>query len=46
MLPDRNAYFLFNMPETPSWCCIQTPAGALFQCPERFVNHIKFFLIE
>jgi hypothetical protein len=39
--------FIFKHPKTPGWFYIQTLGhGALFQYPERFVNHVTLFLRE
>jgi pimeloyl-ACP methyl ester carboxylesterase len=47
MLPDRNAYFLFkHLPNAQLVLYPDSGHGALFQYPERFVNHVRFFLTE
>jgi pimeloyl-ACP methyl ester carboxylesterase len=47
MLPDRNAYFLFKHLRNAQLALYPDSGhGALFQYPERFVNHVVFFLSE
>jgi len=47
MLPDRNAYFMFKHLRNAQLVLYPDSGhGALFQYPERFVNHVRLFLTE
>lgn len=47
ILPNRNAYFLFKHLRNAELVLYPDSGhGALFQYPERFVNHVGFFLTE
>ena len=47
MLPDRNAYFLFKHLRNAQLVLYPDSGhGALFQYPERFVDHVRLFLTE